>query len=143
MTITRNVRAISIPITGTKYIVTGWVSSEDIQWPNAIGLTLPQARAFNDAIVRAVNFVSSQARINKPKRGNPASVVETDQELFVKRLLLHSDDQYFVTTRRAKLSYGLYTKPVMDIDGRRCDLATAMQAVGSIGKSIDEALEWR
>ena len=143
MAITRNKHAISIPITGTKHIVTGWVSSEDIQFPSAKNLTLPQARAFTDAIVRAVNFVSTEARIRKPSRGNPGKVVETDQELFLKRLLMNSDDQYFVTTRRTKLGYGLYTKPVLDVDGRRCDLASAMQSAGSIYKSIDEALGWR
>jgi hypothetical protein len=143
MAITSSKHAISIPITGTKLIVTGWVKSQDIKWPQAQGLTIPQARAFNDAIVRAVNYVSTIEKLRKPARGNPAKVVETDQELFVKRLLLHSDDKYFVTTRREKLSYGLYTKPVMDIDGMRCDLATAMQSVGSIGTAIDQALGWR
>jgi hypothetical protein len=143
MSVQRTKNFIKIDIQNTQAFVTGSVPSKNVTWTSEQGLTIPQARALMDGIVNAVNFVSVRAGIRKPKRGNPAKIVETDHELFTKRLLLHSDDNFFVTTRRSMREYGIYTKPVLDVDGMTCDLATAMQAVGSIGKSIDSALSWR
>jgi hypothetical protein len=85
-----------------------------------------------------------KAQVNKPKAGNPAKVVEhNDEQTFRKRLLLHSDDTRFVTISREAKNYGIYSKPTLSIDGHTCDLASARQAASSIGQAIEDALRWR
>jgi len=77
--------------------------------------------------------------VNKPRVGRPGKMVDTDGDTFVKRLLFLSDDSKFVTVRRQKLGYGLYSKPVLDVDGMTRDLASAMQCARSLGQAIEDA----
>ncbi|MBI5951893.1 MAG: hypothetical protein HY865_09565 [Chloroflexi bacterium] len=141
---TRTKTLIIITIPETELFVTGSAVGKNVTWLSAVGLTIPQARKYYDAIETVVNFVSVKAGINKPGRGRPAKVVEEDEgETFRKRLLLHSDDTKFVTVRRTPKQYGITSKPVLDIDGFTCDLASARQSASSIGQAIEDALRWR
>jgi hypothetical protein len=144
MSVQRTKNFIRIDIPGTQgALVTGSVPSKNVTWTTEKNLTIPQARALMDGIVRAVNFVSVKAGVNKPRVGRPGMSVDTDGETFVKRLLFLSDDQYFVTVRRQKLGYGLYSKPVIDMDGLTRDLASAMQCARSLGQAIEDAEKMR
>ena len=144
MGVTRTKTLIIITIPNTELFVTGSAVGRNVTWLSAVNLTIPQARKYMEAIETAVNFVSVKACINKPTRGNPAKVVESNEEnTFRKRLLLHSDDSKFVTISRVAESYGVYSKPVLNIDGFTCDLASARQSASSIGQAIEDALKWR
>lgn len=141
---TRTKTLIIITIPDTELFVTGSAVGRNVTLLSAVNLTIPQARKYMDAIETAVNFVSVKAGINKPKRGNPAKVVESnEEETFRKRLLLHSDDTKFVVISRVAKNYGIFSKPTLSIDGFTCDLASARQAASSIGQAIEDALKWR
>jgi hypothetical protein len=127
----------------TQAVIFGSVPSKNVTWSSEKNMTIPQARDLMDGIIRAVNFVSVKAKVNKPRVGRPGMRIDTDGETFVKRLLFLSDDQYFVTVRREKRGYGVYTKPVIDIDGMTRDLASAMQCARSLGQAIEDAEKMR
>jgi hypothetical protein len=141
---TRTKTLIIITLPDTELFVTGSAVGRNVTWLSAVGLTIPQARKYMDAIQTAVNFVSVKAGINKPGRGRPAKLVDSnEEETFRKRLLLNSDDTKFVTVSRVAKDYGIYSKPTLSIDGFTCDLASARQAASSFGQAIEDAMLWR
>jgi hypothetical protein len=135
---------IQIQVKGTPLHIIGSVASNgsgagNVMFPPAHGISLPQARAYADAMVRACNFVGTRTGQGRGKRGNPGQVVESN-DLHSKRLLFFNDDQHFVTWTREKLQFDLYSFPVISVDGLTRDLPSTMQAVASIYAAIDEAV---